>query len=249
MQKISFKVFNISFAFSWGAIITIILIGGILVRLGFWQLDRAEQKRQITQDIQSQQATVVDLNKILNEDTDLGKLVYAQAKVEGHYDTEHQFIYDNNIQQGVVGFYVLTPFKIKNTDQSILINRGWLALKSRDMIKQQNIRFKSSPDFIQGRLIKPISRFTLSQAITKLDDFPRLIQNIKLENLSQQLGYSLLPLSLELDPAEKEGYQRQWQAFYGSSDKSVAYAIQWFCFAGIFLIVMLVLHRIEPSNA
>ena len=40
---------------------------------------------------------------------------------------------DNQVEKGVAGYFVYTPFKLKEQDVWVLVNRGWITIgDSRD---------------------------------------------------------------------------------------------------------------------
>ena len=43
----------------------------------------------------------------------------------------------------------------------------------------------------------------------------------------------------QLDKSSKDGFFRQWQPFYGSADKHLGYALQWFLMALALFIIAL----------
>ena len=111
--------------FKPGLIPTIVtlLILPVLLRLGFWQLERAEEKRELIVLFKQQN----ELGPLLIKDTIKldEKLNYRTAQVEGNYNPAKQIFVDNKIYQGKTGVHVITPFKLKDSEYSILINRGW----------------------------------------------------------------------------------------------------------------------------
>ena len=79
------------------SLITLILFG-ILLSLGFWQLDRAEQKRALLAGYDADQNdTVIQLEADF-ESADNPQYQFASAS--GHYDGEHQFLLDNRTHNG-----------------------------------------------------------------------------------------------------------------------------------------------------
>ncbi len=241
---------------------TIILVP-ILVSLGLWQLDRADQKREIDNGvIQAQAMEPLDLNSFVDKgnikESDFSREFYRSASLSGHYDTTHQYLLDNRTYKGRAGYHVLTPFLLDHTNQSILVNRGWVTYQgTRDNIPDITIT-KSIIGIKgimkkQGRAIVLDSKSnTENKDSVKLEEkYPKLIQSIQLTKLGKEvekeLNVKLLPIIIELDKADKTGFIRDWQPYYGSIDKHIAYAVQWFAFAGIllFLFIKLNTKRIE----
>jgi surfeit locus 1 family protein len=69
--------------------------------------------------------------------------------------------------------------------------------------------------------------------------YPRIIQAISLTELSEELNYKLLPIVIQLDKAESDGFVREWQPYYGTVDKHIAYAVQWFSMAAVLFLLFI----------
>ena len=102
-------------------LITIMVV--FLTTLGFWQLDRAYEKRAIEKAIEIANTGTVEIATSLEG---LEAKEYYHLRLNGHYVSGKQFIYDNQIVQQTSGYYVLTPFVIGNSNKAILINRGFM---------------------------------------------------------------------------------------------------------------------------
>jgi surfeit locus 1 family protein len=198
--------------------------------LGFWQLDRADEKRAIESAIvvaQSNPAQLVEVNEILDKE-------HYRVLLNGYFDTNKQFIYDNQIVKGNAGYYVLTPF-VLNAKTAILVNRGFVPWygKRGELV---DIEIDSQPNTIEVSLIKPKQRIELKQEeISTI--FPILIQSLDLQQLSQLSGYQIIPMLAQLDIKASDGFFRQWKPFYGSVDKHLGYALQWFLMALVLSII------------
>jgi surfeit locus 1 family protein len=211
-----------------GVLISLTVWG--LLSLGFWQLDRAEEKRGIESAIvaaQSNPAQLVEANEILDKE-------HYRVLLNGYFDTNKQFIYDNQIVKGNAGYYVLTPF-VLNAKTAILVNRGFVPWygKRGELV---DIEIDSQPNTIEVSLIKPKQRIELKQEeISTI--FPILIQSLDLQQLSQLSGYQIIPMLAQLDIKASDGFFRQWKPFYGSVDKHLGYALQWFLMALVLSII------------
>lgn len=228
---------------------TIILVP-FLVSLGLWQLDRAEQKREIDYGvIKSQEREVLNVNTFIESNRinahSFSKEIYRSASLTGHYDNNRQYLLDNRTHKGRAGFHVLTPFLLEHSKKSILINRGWISYQgTRDNIPDisitENLITISGVMKQQGRAIVLNESNNGSKKINR--SYPKLIQSMKLDKLAKELNISLLPIIIELDPNDKTGFIREWQPYYGSIDKHNAYALQWFSFAVILLFLFIKLN-------
>ncbi|SSC09687.1 SURF1 family protein [thiotrophic endosymbiont of Bathymodiolus puteoserpentis (Logatchev)] len=211
-----------------GLLIVLTIVG--LLLLGFWQLERADEKRAIEHAIVL--ASLNSAQLVTQADTLIQK-EYYQVLLEGRYDNDKQFIYDNQIVNGNAGYYVLTPFILDNKTV-ILVNRGFVPwYGSRE--KLVDIAVSEAKVSIQVRLIKPKERIKFKQ--NNSTTFPMLIQSLNIERLSHLLDYQLIAMLAQLDVKSDNGFYRQWQPFYGSVDKHLGYALQWFLMAFILSFI------------
>jgi len=228
--------------FKPGLIPTIIflLVLPVLLRLGFWQLDRAEEKR-----------TLIELFKQQNESGPLlikdyikldHKLNYRTAQVKGKYNTEKQIFIDNKIHQGKTGVYVLTPFKLKGSEYSILVNRGWVPM----VIDRSALPVIKTPQqflTLSGK-IKVLSKkpFTVGDQFQSNVGWPALMQWTNIALIEEKSGLKLLPYIFLLDEKDQSGYVRNWKPVVMRPEKSTSYAVQWFALALALTVIYIVVN-------
>lgn len=228
--------------FKPGIIPTIVtlLILPVLLRLGFWQLERAEEKRELIALFKQQnESGPLLINDALKLDE---KLNYRSAIVEGNYDTQKQIFIDNKINQGKTGVYVMTPLKIKNSQYSILVNRGWVPMNvNRLVLPEVNTPLKSLK--ISGK-IKTLTKkpFMVGDKFQSNEGWPALMQWINFEEIENKSGLRLLPYIFLLDEKEKNGYVRNWKPVVMLPEKSLSYAVQWFSLALALVIIYIVVN-------
>ena len=215
-----------SLQISWSWLLAYLLLVTLLCRLGFWQLDRAEQKQaSLSQQQQAMQAPPVKLNDSSSQNLQR----YQPVEVSGHFDYEHSYLLDNQILDAKAGYFVLTPFIYATNRPAILVNRGWVALnQNRQQLPE--IKTPASDVSIQGRINQfPKPGLELSNAEIPTLGWPAVVQIIKASALSASLGYPLEDYQIELAPDQSNGYKRQWQlAVAIPPEKHRAYAVQWF---------------------
>ncbi len=224
----------------WPSVVTLLLLV-LLLGLGFWQLDRAEQKRRLVTQFQGGvSADPIQVDAKLQAAPDLE---YQPATVRGRLDPVHQFLLDNRIHQGVVGYEVLTPLLLPEDDVVLLVNRGWVP---RGMHREQlpDVSLKEEWVQLRGQLKSPPQKvFTLGEGEDRHLGWPKVLQQIRLELQAEQLGKSLLPMLLLLDPDQDQGYVRQWEPVLGfGPERNVGYALQWFSLALALLVIFLLVN-------
>ena len=203
----------------------------LLLTLGVWQLNRADEKRaMLALQAQRQASETLEFSAILPEN--LESSLYKPVTAIGNYDSGHQFLLDNQVSKGRAGYFVLTPFKLKASNMAVLVNRGWIPLgKSRADLP--DIRVESNEMKLIGRINRfPRVGLKLTGAELPAKGWPAVVQIIDVKVLSKQLEYLLFDFQIELDKAAGHGYIRDWQEPVGMTpEKHTAYAVQWFLLA------------------
>ncbi len=220
-------------------IILYLLMLALLISMGNWQLDRAEQKRHILQQRQkASQLPPVEINEM--QYPALSALEYRQVKVRGRWDFAHQFLIDNQMHQGEVGYYVMTPLRIAGKNRAVLVNRGWVAM-NKDRKVLPDIALSSVDVEVTGRVNHfPRVAYQLEGADRPTSSWPAVVQVINPVVLSEILGYPVLDFQIEMDPAETDGFVREWKIIQKMpAEKHVAYAMQWYGLALTLTILML----------
>ncbi len=219
----------------WPSIATLVLLP-FLAGLGIWQMERASWKQELI-DAQAARATQarVLLELLLARDE---ALEYRPVAARGRYDLEHQLLLDNRTHKGYAGYHVLTPLLLSDRDSMVLVNRGWVPVGEY----RSRLPELPGPDdelIVNASIRLPPERFIrLDDAEEVHEGWPQVVQQLRLSQLEQRLGHSLLPVILLLDPVDEYGFVREWKAVYGvTPDKHRAYALQWFTLAAVLLMI------------
>lgn len=107
----------------------LVVVAGICIRLGSWQLDRASERAQ--QQAESQAAAESDLppEPILDVlkpgETFIGAVENRRVVVTGEYEPDGQLLVPDRILGDATGFGIITPLR---TDLGVMpVLRGWVA--------------------------------------------------------------------------------------------------------------------------
>ncbi len=201
----------------------------LLLSLGTWQLYRAHEKQVFldNQALQQKNSEVFELTDNITDD--LIALRYKKVTLTGHYDNAHQFLIDNQINAGKVGYLVLTPFILKNTQRAVLVNRGWIALNQpREILPDVNV--SETETILSGRINDfPSVGIKLAGADVPTKTNPAIVQVVNTKTLAQFLSYSLFSFQVELNSNLPNGFKREWQtAVIMQPQQHIAYALQWY---------------------
>lgn len=211
----------------------------LLLWAGFWQLDRAEEKRRIgvAQSYRGEKSAV-DLRPGLLEVAELDRLTYRRARASGRYRQDRQYLLDNRTHEGVAGYHVLTPLRLEASEVHVLVNRGWLPV-GPDRGRLPDISVSGQRLAEEGNIVAPPAR-GLVLGSSGYDDggWPRVVQHVDLERIREQLDAPLLPFVVRLSPDSDHGYVREWRMRTGLSPaRHVGYAVQWFAMAAALVVL------------
>ncbi len=203
-----------------------------LVSLGFWQLERADDKRSIEASIKQANTGSVELIK---KEEGLQSKEYYEVRLQGKYLSDKQFIYDNQIVDQVSGYYVLTPYSLEGQSKAILINRGFIPWNGR-RDKLADIVIGQETREIKVQISKPIKRMELKPSEVGIQ-FPVLIQSIDLQDMADRAKVDFSSVIGLLDASASNGFIRKWEPYTGSIEKHIGYAVQWFLMALVLAII------------
>ncbi|TDY04091.1 SURF1 family protein [Thiohalophilus thiocyanatoxydans] len=229
----------------WPTVATLILLP-VLLWLGFWQLDRAQEKREIEQRYTEQQSRpAVGLNRLDPAD----KIEYRRVTVRGHFADERQILLDNQIHQGQAGYHILTPLQIEDSHRYILVNRGWV----NGSMQRSKLPEVNTPDdavALTGRLKMPAGiGIKLGDQSYTDTDWPRVVQWLDIQELEKETGYELYPYILQLDEDQPHGFVREWKIVSSSPEQSTSYAVQWFTLALVLVLIFIFVNSRKIDHA
>ena len=196
--------------------------------LGFWQIERGQAKTTILAEFED------NLSKTptyLNQESKRWDRVY----VKGKWDSSKQILVDNVINRGIVGYKVLTPLRIIETNQLILIDRGWIKQnKFRDILP--NIELVDGDEVISGILEYPELGLVLSEDLIS-KEWPKVSQTKNLEVISKEYDEFIYPMILLADPILKNSLEYiKITPTNMTPTKHYGYSAQWFL---MFLVLCL----------
>jgi len=206
----------------------------LFVRLGVWQWHRAQEKTALQLQFSAGTRLIAELS---SGSTD-SMARYTQVRVEGSYDAQHQFLLDNLSHDGRPGFEVLTPLHLRD-GRTLMVNRGWMPLSGP---RSQLPEVQFDPRGMQGvtgRLdTLPVVGIALGHVPpSRGAPWPKLTSFPTMSDLSAALGVPLETRQLLLNPGEPFGFVRDWQLSGFGPGRHLSYAVQWWAFAALALVL------------
>jgi cytochrome oxidase assembly protein ShyY1 len=168
----------------------------------------------------------------------------------GRFDGEHQFLLDNRTHDGRAGYEVLTPLQ-RPDGRVALVDRGWVPFTGlRDRLPGVALRTGDIVT-ITGRTDElPVAGLESGRAAPSDGDrWPKVTSYPTLEQLSAALKKPLESRIVLLDAQQPDGYVREWQAPGMPPMRHWSYAIQWWAFAALALVLWVVLSAKRPLQS
>ena len=217
---------------------TVAVVAGMIFlgRLGFWQLDRLDQRRTKNAALVAALASQpVNLNEAVLPD-DLIPLKDRDAVAQGEFDFSHQGFVKLQTFQGQPGVNLVVPLVLDGGETAVLVDRGWVpeedSYTAYDEPGQQTIN-----GYIA--LTQTINREGASSTITDKLEWYR----VDIAAIQTQMPYQLLPVFLKQVPGENNDQPplRSEREVDLSEGSHLGYAVQWFLFSTILGVMYIAL--------
>jgi cytochrome oxidase assembly protein ShyY1 len=217
-------------AFRPGLVPTLVVLAllPVLIGLGFWQLSRAEEKRQL---LAAAEARRISAPLALDDFLTSANPAYLRVRLHGHFDAAHSLLLDSRIRDGKAGVELLQPFQDDSSGRWLLVNRGWLPWPDRRVAP-----IFSTPDGVQQltawAYVPPGVAFELKHL--EASGWPQLVSQVDAVAVWQSLGRNGVPLELRLEEGPA-AYRTDWPVVAMGPEKHLGYAVQWFALATALL--------------
>lgn len=233
---------------SYVAVVGLVAFGALFASLGGWQLRRAEESRATLARFAAGagEATLTTPPRALDAD-----LRFRRLEVTGEPVESPQFLLDNMLHEGVAGYHVLTALRVPGLHERVLVNRGWVAAGG-DRSVLPDVGLSGASRRVSGRLERlPRPGVRLGAAASETLRGPAVVlQFPTAADVAAILAEPVLDYQLLLDPAEPDGYVRQWQAPGLPPERHWSYAGQWLALAiGAVGAAIVILWKSRRRNA
>jgi surfeit locus 1 family protein len=232
----------------WFRHLLVLLVVIVLINLGLWQLRRLDQRRALNRDIETGlvQPPVVLGEADLNPET----LHRRRVSLTGEFDNAAGMILRGRSLNGRPGAELVVPLLLAGSDEAVLVNRGWIPLDTTQAearriydlegkVTVAGIAYRSQP--------RPDAFFaptdpTPRPGEERLDAWFR----VDIDRIQGQVDYKLAPIFVEQSPLTEANTPPLAQEMTELSDgPHLGYAVQWFTFALILVVVYTVFIRQE----
>jgi len=240
----------------WKTSALVVTLLPLLMSLGFWQLDREQEKLTILAGY-NQRIAAPPVELLSHWQGLQGKAAaYRRVLLRGQFQSTNSVLIDNKIRQGTVGYQLVQLFKLEApqgnssaasgdnglTQKAAWINRGWVAA---GRLRTDLPTFTTPKDTVQlqAHIYQPLGEpFVLKQEVLSLDqDHPIIAQQfdaMHFEQLNQ--GLDVFPHLLRLEENSAAALDINWPPVNTKPEKHRGYAIQWFAMAFALFVFYLI---------
>ena len=216
----------------WLPTLVVCLLLPLMAWLGFWQLQRAEEKRVLLAASEARRQLPPTPIQALEQ---ASALAYTRVSLHGTFDAAHSVLLDSRTRGGVAGVELLQPFYDQASGLWVLVNRGWLAWPDRRVAPQ--FATPDRPQNLTGWVyLPPGEGFLLKQ--TDSSAWPKLVNAVDVAALWNQLGRGGVPFQIRLEPGAAT-YQVDWPIVAMDPQKHLGYAVQWCAMAQALLVLFI----------
>lgn len=232
---------------SWFALALTLVGVAVFVRLGFWQLHRADEKEALLRLFAAAaQAPVEDFAAVAGR---VAPERYPHVRVPGRFVPQRDYLLDDQVVGGQVGVRVFAPF-LPDAGGTLLVNLGFLPRQGAQRRLPELPPLPSGATTLTGLYAPPPPAGLKlgGDALPHETRWPKLTIYLDLEAVGADLGRRLYPRVLLLDRDPASPYVRLWTPDVMPPARHLGYALQWFSFAIAAVVIFLALHRRRESD-
>jgi surfeit locus 1 family protein len=210
-----------------------VLLVPLFCGLGIWQLDRAEQKRQLAASVESRRK--LPPSSLNRGSTDADELEFRKIRADGRFLADKTVLIENRKYLGKNGYHVITPLRLDGSQQVVLVNRGWIPRQR--LAEAGPLPTPTGTVHVSG-VIARLQPPALELAFNDTDsENPPHWPYLTLDHFANWSGLEILPFNVLQSPDDESGFVREWPQPVFSATMHIGYAIQWFAFALITLVI------------
>jgi surfeit locus 1 family protein len=230
----------------WRITLFVLVMVPLMVGLGFWQLQRAEEKASLAAAFERRQLQPpAELGELWDMPAD--SLAYTPVILSGEFLPDKYFLLDNRILGGRFGYEVLGIVELQDSGRMVLVDRGWIA-GDPARLQRPEVPEVSGLVRLTGHVyVAPGAPYLLAEQ-SLAGDWPKLLQAVEMDKLVPVVeaisGVSVFSYPIRIDAGAPGALSVDWQVVNVSPQKHQGYAVQWFAMA----LVLSIFYLLRCSN-
>ncbi len=210
----------------------------LMVGLGLWQLQRAEEKAALAATFAQRQAQrPAPLSALWDEPP--AALAYAPVRLNGVFLQDEYFLLDNRISGGRFGYEVLGILQLDDGSGTVLVNRGWIAGDSSRRELPDVPRVVGQVNLTGHVYVAPGAPYLLAEQQFEAG-WPKRIQAVEMDKIQPPVmattAGAVFPYPVRIDADGPGALLVDWKVVNMSPHKHQGYAVQWFVMAAVLFI-------------
>ncbi len=206
-----------------------------VVSLGFWQLNRADEKAAL------EAAYFDQLGSQVHEQVhEPGNEVeaFSRLALKGEYGP-HQYLVDNQVMHGQVGYWVLQLF-IAQEGHRYIVNRGWIAAPTT-RTEMPAVETPAGAVHIVVLVWPQMGLPPMLDSDEWPDDKKIRVQRRDIEQMAKRSA--ALPMEMRLEAGSAGAFRTAPTDMEFGRERHIGYAVQWFGLGMVLLVGWVVVYR------
>lgn len=216
-----------------------LLVAAVCVRLGIWQLDRLDQRRERNAAVaERMQASP---RPLLGPVADTTGLLYRRVAVSGELDHARSVVLRGRSYRGSPGVHLITPLRLARGRGVVLVNRGWLPSADAATVDLAPYAEPVTIELTGLATPFPVDSESSSSpdavALDVSDGGSAVLQRLDAGALRRLLPYPILDVYVQALPDDEAAAELPARLEPPDLDEGphLGYAVQWFGFAAVAL--------------
>ena len=229
---------------AWWTVALTVAAALLFVRLGVWQLHRADAKDVLVRRYAA--AATAPLQDFARVAAMPPADTFPRVQVRGEYLADRIYLLDNPKHDRRGGVEAYVPLRLADHERLLLVDLGFLPGDGSERPPQLP-PLPTGEVSLHGLYLPPpgIGLRLGGDALTAQARWPKTTIYLDLAQLAADLHRPLYPhvLTLDADPAAIYVRERQFDFSSMPPARHRAYAFQWFSFALAVVVIFLIMHR------
>ena len=243
MASKTLHIGELEFRFNWLIAACVLVTALGFMRLGVWQMTRANEKLAIQQSFDSQRdsaPTAIENLSLAGIQTDRKRLQNRKVLLSGEYINDRNIVLIYQTYKEQLGYEIVTPFRLSSDSSIVMVSRGWSSSPSFESLAA-GIKPITGAQSLTGQLYIPSeAMIDKTNDITEVS-WPLLIRYLNTLELKPHFEASLFPYVVRMDENQHGVLVRHWPTVIVDTSRNYSYALQWFALAIAVVAVALIL--------
>ncbi|MFT4102344.1 MAG: SURF1 family protein [Burkholderiaceae bacterium] len=222
-----------------------LLVIGLTVSLGNWQVRRAHEKQAIAKR-QQRASSLPPLSLNAQPPAEAGRMPDPARRVValGRFLPDKSILIDNRTHDGVAGFHLLTPIRLDDEPGSaaarpriVLVLRGWVAGNPADRWAWPDFRTPEGRIEIEGEPQAGLPQSLQLGRESAPGPGDRIWQFFSVDKYQHWSGLSVEPFIIRQTSNLDDGLIRAWPRAGSDVDRHYGYAFQWYGLAVVTVVL------------